>query len=183
MLLAACAPSHSASRRTARVPANATRPVHVATTSVAPTESSTAAETDTEEPIVNLLDEQYGDVAAVDTQEGVASYYHDSLAGNLTANGERYRLNAFTCAHRVLPFGTVVRVTRLDGSERSVVVRVNDRGPFGSRSRIIDLSKAAARSIGLIRDGIARVRLDILEMGDGARGDENHQPRRRRRRR
>jgi rare lipoprotein A len=108
-----------------------------------------------------------GDAAAVRpqagaVQEGQASWYSDSLAGNSTASGEPYDPQALTGAHRTLPFGTRVRVTRLD-NERSVEVRINDRGPFGRRSRIVDLSRAAAEQLEMIRAGVVRVRLEVLE--------------------
>lgn len=96
-------------------------------------------------------------------QEGRASYYSDTLAGNPTASGEPYDPAALTAAHRTLPFGTRVRVTRLD-DERSVEVRINDRGPFGRRDRIIDLSRAAAERLGMIRAGVIRVRIEVLEL-------------------
>jgi rare lipoprotein A len=92
-------------------------------------------------------------------QIGTASYYHDSLAGNLTANAERYDPRAFSAAHRTLPFGSVVDVVRRDG--RSVRVRVNDRGPYVD-GRIIDLSRQAAESLGMIRAGIVEVALYLV---------------------
>lgn len=93
-------------------------------------------------------------------EAGLASYYHDNLNGNKTASGERYNKNDLTAAHRTLKFGTKVCVTN-PGNSQSVVVRINDRGPH-VKGRIIDLSRAAARQIGLIRAGKARVRLQIL---------------------
>lgn len=95
-------------------------------------------------------------------QEGKATWYSDSLAGNRTANGERYDPRAMTAAHRTLPFGTRVRVTNLRNG-RSVVVRINDRGPFGRRERIIDMSRAAAESLGMIRAGVVPVRVEVIE--------------------
>lgn len=95
-------------------------------------------------------------------QRGLASYYSNSLAGNRTASGERYRPNDMTAAHRTLPFGTVVRVTRVadDGQVGpSVIVRINDRGPFGRGKRIIDLSYAAARELGILRAGVVMVEI------------------------
>jgi rare lipoprotein A len=92
--------------------------------------------------------------------EGEASYYGAELAGNRTASGERFNPAAFTCAHRSLPLGSMVRVTNV-ANGRSVVVRVNDRGPF-AHSRIIDVSLAAAREIGLVRAGRGQVRLDLV---------------------
>jgi rare lipoprotein A len=94
-------------------------------------------------------------------QEGQATYYSDALAGHATASGERYDPHALSAAHRTLPFGTDVRVTRID-SGRSVVVRINDRGPFGNERRIIDLSRAAAEQIDMIRAGVVPVRLEVL---------------------
>ena len=79
------------------------------------------------------------------SEDGVASYYHDSLNGNLTANGEVYRSHRRSCAHKTLPFGTVLIVTNNE-NDKSVVVRVNDRGPF-IEGRDIDLSRRAAESI------------------------------------
>jgi rare lipoprotein A len=90
---------------------------------------------------------------------GVASYYGKEYQGKKTASGEIYDSNKMTAAHRTLPFGANVRVTDLSSS-RSVVVRVNDRGPF-ARGRIIDLSLAAARKLGIIRAGKATVKLEI----------------------
>ncbi|MDH1007750.1 septal ring lytic transglycosylase RlpA family protein [Pseudomonas nicosulfuronedens] len=92
--------------------------------------------------------------------EGTASYYGKAHHGKRTASGERFNQNALTAAHRTLAFGTRVRVTNLDNG-RSVVVRINDRGPFG-RGRIIDVSKAAAEQLNMLRSGTARVRLEGL---------------------
>ncbi|MBD9502972.1 septal ring lytic transglycosylase RlpA family protein [Pseudomonas sp. PDM23] len=92
--------------------------------------------------------------------EGTASYYGKAHHGKRTASGERFNQNALTAAHRTLPFGTRVRVTNLDNG-RSVVVRINDRGPFG-RGRIIDVSKAAAEQLNMLRSGTAPVRLEGL---------------------
>jgi rare lipoprotein A len=91
---------------------------------------------------------------------GVASYYGNELAGNRTASGERFNPLGMTAAHRSLPLGTKLRVTNLSNGE-DVVVRVNDRGPF-AKSRLIDLSLGAAREIGMVRTGTARVTVEIL---------------------
>lgn len=93
--------------------------------------------------------------------EGKAAYYGDSLAGNRTANGDVYDPRGFTAASRTLPFGTLVRVVRVDNG-RSVVVRINDRGPFGDERRIIDLSRAAAEQLDMIRAGVIDVRVEVL---------------------
>jgi rare lipoprotein A len=92
--------------------------------------------------------------------QGEASYYGNELAGNRTANGERFNPHALTAAHRSLPMGTKLRVTNL-ANGRSVIVRINDRGPF-VRSRIIDVSLGAAREINMVRSGKAQVKLEIL---------------------
>ena len=91
---------------------------------------------------------------------GRASWYGPGFHGRLTANGERYNQYAFTAAHRYLRFGTRVRVTNLNNG-RSVVVRINDRGPF-VRDRVIDLSAAAASSLNMIHSGVAPVRVTVL---------------------
>ncbi|MBE9018072.1 septal ring lytic transglycosylase RlpA family protein [Chroococcidiopsis sp. CCALA 051] len=91
---------------------------------------------------------------------GVASWYGPGFHGNRTANGETYNQNALTAAHKSLPFGTRVRVTHA-GTGRSIVVRINDRGPYIG-GRIIDLSAAAARVLGMAGSGVAPVRVEIL---------------------
>jgi rare lipoprotein A len=93
-------------------------------------------------------------------QIGTASYYAKKFIGNKTANGERYN-NSLTAAHRTLPFNTMVKVTNI-ANDRSVVVRINDRGPF-TKKRIIDISELAAREIGLIRSGVGKVRLEVVK--------------------
>jgi rare lipoprotein A len=93
-------------------------------------------------------------------QVGVASWYGNEFHGRPTSSGEIFDTNDLTAAHRALPFGTYVMVSNLE-NDRSVVVRINDRGPF-VRGRIIDLSYAAARALGLVGPGTARVRLDVL---------------------
>lgn len=93
-------------------------------------------------------------------ETGIASYYHPNLAGRKTANGEIYDPRKLTAAHKTLPFGTIVEV-RSKKTGRSVVVRINDRGPF-SKKRIIDLSNAAAEQMNMIRAGIIDVELRIL---------------------
>jgi rare lipoprotein A len=92
--------------------------------------------------------------------QGEASYYGNELAGNRTASGERFNPSALTAAHRSLPLGTKLRVTN-KANGRSVLVRVNDRGPF-ARSRVLDLSLAAAREIRMVGAGKAQVTLEIL---------------------
>ncbi len=96
----------------------------------------------------------------LDGPEGLASYYAEKFSGRKTASGEIYRPEAMTAAHRTLPFGTRVKVTRLDNGA-SVTVRVNDRGPW-KKGRVIDLSREAAKQIGLMKAGVARVKLEIV---------------------
>ncbi len=98
-----------------------------------------------------------------DTDEGLAAYYADSLHGNKTASGEKYDKNALTAAHRTLPFGTIVRVTNLV-NRRTVEVRINDRGPYAGRHRIIDLSRKAAERLDMIRAGVVGVRIEIISL-------------------
>lgn len=92
--------------------------------------------------------------------EGVASWYGRGFQGHRTASGERFDRRDLTAAHRTLPFGSRVRVTDVT-SGRSVVVRINDRGPF-AQDRVIDLSYEAARELGILAQGFAQVRLEKL---------------------
>ncbi|MCL5671454.1 MAG: septal ring lytic transglycosylase RlpA family protein [Acidobacteria bacterium] len=100
----------------------------------------------------------------VQGQEGIASWYGHPFDGRRTSDGEIYNMHAMTAAHRTLPFGTMVRVHDLENGQ-SVVVRINDRGPF-VEGRIIDLSYAAAQAMHMT--GTALVRLQILNLGAGA---------------
>jgi rare lipoprotein A len=101
------------------------------------------------------------------TQTGLASWYGPNFHGKTTANGERYNMLALTAAHRSLPFGTYVRVSNL-ANGRTLVVRINDRGPF-VRGRILDLSYAAAKILDITRAGVVKVRLRIMDPEEGAR--------------
>ncbi|NJK40926.1 MAG: septal ring lytic transglycosylase RlpA family protein [Acaryochloridaceae cyanobacterium SU_2_1] len=105
-------------------------------------------------------------VAAVSSSSGYqfsgeASWYGPGFHGNYTANGERFNQYGLTAAHKTLPFGTQVKVTNLYNG-RSVVVRINDRGPF-TPGRVIDLSQGAAQAIGVINSGVAPVKVDVLK--------------------
>ncbi len=93
-------------------------------------------------------------------QYGKASWYGDKEHGNRSASGEIFNRYAYTAAHKELPFGTVVRVTNLE-NRKQVEVRINDRGPH-VKGRVIDLSYAAAKSIGLVRSGVAKVKIEVL---------------------
>jgi rare lipoprotein A len=104
---------------------------------------------------------RYANATVLQVQRGKATYYGDALAGRSTASGEPYDPRAFTAAHRKLPFGSVVRVT-VEATGATVYVRINDRGPFAGRGRIIDVSRAAAEQLRLIRPGVLDVRLEVL---------------------
>jgi rare lipoprotein A len=97
------------------------------------------------------------------TEQGIASWYGAKYHGRATASGERYDMHAMTAAHPTLPFGVVVEVTNLK-NDRHVRVRINDRGPF-RKGRIIDLSYAAARKLGMVHQGLAEVRVRVVDPG------------------
>ena len=97
--------------------------------------------------------------------EGMASYYGKGFHGRRTASGQRFNQHALTAAHRSLRFGTRVRVTNLR-NRKSVVVTINDRGPY-AKGRIVDLSRAAAQHLGMIKSGVARVRLKVVGYSGG----------------
>lgn len=109
-------------------------------------------------------------IDTISEQEGKASFYHDSFQGSETSNGENYDKDDFTAAHRTIPFNTYLLVKNKTNN-KSVVVRVNDRGPF-RKSRVIDLTKSAAKKIGMVPFGVVPVKidkltyLDLLQMSD-----------------
>ncbi len=115
-------------------------------------------------PVVAPTAEQQGKYRQGQVLTGRASFYGPGFHGKKTANGEIYNQNALTCAHRELPFGTVLEVTYKKTGQK-VRVRVNDRGPY-KHGRIIDLSVAAARRIGLYNDGTGEVTAKIIKMGE-----------------
>jgi len=102
---------------------------------------------------------------AAPTGTGMASWYGERFHGRRTASGEIFDMRALTAAHRTLAFGSIVRVTEVHSGE-SVDVRINDRGPASS-ARVIDLSYAAARKLGMLRRGVARVELTVIGRGRG----------------
>lgn len=95
---------------------------------------------------------------------GKASYYADKFHGRLTSNGEVFHQDSLTCAHRTLPFGTLLKVTNKDNG-KEVVVRVNDRGPFIG-GRIVDLSRCAAKRLGMLKQGVAQVEVKEIQNPD-----------------
>ncbi|HYG17528.1 MAG TPA: septal ring lytic transglycosylase RlpA family protein [Ohtaekwangia sp.] len=102
-------------------------------------------------------------------QTGKASFYADKFEGHPTASGEKYRHNKLTGAHKTLPFGTKVRLTNL-GNNQTVEVTINDRGPW-VEGRIIDVSKSAAEQLGFVSQGLAEVKLEVIDPGDGKTSD------------
>lgn len=97
-----------------------------------------------------------------DSEHGIATWYGEQYQGHRTASGESFDKNALTAAHKTLPMNSIVQVTNLANGQ-SVSVRINDRGPYG-KGRIIDLSEAAARKIGLVQDGMGEVELHVLSL-------------------
>ncbi|OGB99584.1 hypothetical protein A2V82_11255 [candidate division KSB1 bacterium RBG_16_48_16] len=95
------------------------------------------------------------------TEKGMASFTADEQHGQLTASGERYNMRELVAAHPLLPFGTIVKVTNLENG-KSVQVRINDRGPF-VKSRIIDLSFAAAKQLGFVEKGTVQVQIEVVD--------------------
>jgi rare lipoprotein A len=95
-------------------------------------------------------------------ESGLASWYGEERQGKLTANGEVFDMNGLTAAHRELPMGTKVKVTNLK-NKRSVVLRINDRGP-GIAGRVIDVSMAAAKSLGFLRSGVVPVEVEVVSL-------------------
>lgn len=120
--------------------------------------TAVASETITPPPVVRL---EFAN--PIEEIRGIASFYSDAFDGHTTANGETYDMHALTACTNALPFESVVRVVNLR-NHRSVVVRVNDRGLLFP-GRVIDLSYAAAEKIGMMRSGIAPVRIDVLSLG------------------
>ena len=130
-----------------------------------PSFESAFAEVD--QPVIDTLEAGAVDLAGIEPAAepparelgaGVASWYGRQFAGRKTANGERFDPGQYTAAHRTLPFGSRVRVSR---GGKSVIVRINDRGPFHG-NRVIDLSQAAAAELGLINDGSGQVQLALI---------------------
>ena len=119
------------------------------------------------EPVLPPLPSEMPEIPEVDVERvisrstGMASWYGPGFHGRRTANGERFNQNAMTAAHRSLPFNTRVRVTNKNNG-RSVVLRINDRGPF-IRGRIIDVSVGAAKKLGMYSSGVAPVKVEVLD--------------------
>jgi rare lipoprotein A len=119
-----------------------------------------AEKTTPPEPSPNPEIEVNPDTKPLLVETGIASWYGAPYHNRRGSNGEIYDMNAMTAAHRTLPLGSIVRVTSLD-SDKSAIVRITDRGPF-IEGRIIDLSQAAAKQLGLVRRGTGKVRVEVL---------------------
>lgn len=163
-LVAGCAESPAITAKVADVAPHAERPQAIAT---APTRSEVDGAALTPEPLTDSPTQADKSPSTDDHahaarfwQSGVASWYGRVFQGRRTASGERYDAHALTAAHRTLPLGSYVRVTAV-GSARSVVVRINDRGPY-TRGRVIDLSYAAAAALGLQRAGTLPVKIESI---------------------
>lgn len=102
-------------------------------------------------------------------QTGKASFYADKFEGSMTASGEKYKHSKLTAAHKSLPFGTKVKLTNL-ANNQTVEVVINDRGPY-VEDRIVDVSRAAAEQLGFVNNGLAEVRLEVIDAGDGKTSD------------
>jgi peptidoglycan lytic transglycosylase len=107
--------------------------------------------------------EVHASTVAVKEETGTAVFYSDKLVGRPLTSGEKYDKNALTAAHRTLLLGTMVKVTNLKNN-KSVVVRINDRGPHGPKTEIIDVSGRAAQELDMIKDGRAKVKLEVVEV-------------------
>jgi rare lipoprotein A len=144
------------------------------------TGASACASRSTPAPTPSDTETRARDERPVRVLRGKAVWYGGKWHGRRTASGERFNKHAMTAAHRSLPLGTRIRVINLD-NDRSVILRVNDRGPYGrDRSRIVDVSEAAARRLGFRDRGWVRVRVEVLR-DRGPRRARETPPRRRRR--
>ncbi len=117
--------------------------------------------TDRNSPSIGTVPKSKMPIPVGEVQDGVASYYGDDFDGKMTASGTIYNQNQLTAAHRTLPFGSKVKVVNQKNG-RQVIVEINDRGPFKD-DRIIDLSTAAAQEIDMIKDGITKVELVVIQ--------------------
>jgi len=111
----------------------------------------------------SIIDTLHNLSNAIESVTGFASFYADDFDGKKTSNGETYNMYELTAAHKTYPFNTMIRVVNL-ANNRSVIIRINDRGPF-IEGRIIDLSLGAATQLGMDKTGIQKVRLEIIEWG------------------
>lgn len=118
--------------------------------------------------LAGCASERYARPSQGEVQRGLASWYGPKFHGRPTASGEIYDMHGLTAAHRELPLGTVISVKNLD-NDKTVQVRVNDRGPF-VRGRVLDLSYGAAQELGMVELGLAKVEIRVVSVGEGAGG-------------
>jgi rare lipoprotein A len=111
--------------------------------------------------------ESYEDAVPLDFFTGIASYYADKYDGKRTSNGEVYDMNGLTAANKDLPFDTIVRVINLE-NQKSVILRINDRGPL-KKGRILDVSLEAAKRLEMIGKGSVKVQVEVLKYGENAK--------------
>jgi rare lipoprotein A len=97
--------------------------------------------------------------------KGISSFYAEDFHGKLTANGEVYDMYGLTAAHKTMPLNTICRVTNLS-NDKSLILRINDRGPY-VKGRILDCSYGAAKKLGFVNDGTTKVKIEVIEWGDG----------------
>ncbi|MGF6148840.1 RlpA-like protein precursor [Kingella potus] len=154
------APPAAAAPRAAAAAASAAQQAAAAPAAKKSSASQTAAKKNTKADRAAKSDKAKSDKAAKFSQTGKASWYGPGFHGRKTANGERFDMNTLTAAHRTLPISSRVRVTNL-ANGKSVVVRINDRGPYHG-NRVLDLSKAAAQELGFIRTGTAQVKIEQI---------------------
>ena len=107
----------------------------------------------------------FAQVKVGSVERGLASFYSDKFHGSTTAYGEKYNKNVLTAAHKTWPKGTIIKVTRTDNN-KSVIVRINDKGPY-RKGYVIDLSRKAAETVDLIEDGTAAVKVEIVQTAGG----------------
>jgi rare lipoprotein A len=117
-------------------------------------------------PLVGTAQSPPGSIlATTEPVKGICVYYNDKFQGHVAASGEKYDKEALTAAHRTLPFDTMVKVTNLENN-KSVVVRVNDRGPQGgSKAKIIEITSRAAKEIDMIKKGKVQCQMEVVETG------------------
>lgn len=132
----------------------------VAAMSAANSDFAWCQETESEPALEPIEEPAKPSEERVQAETGLAAYYHGAFQGRRTANGESFDHNGLTAAHKTLPFGTLVRVINLTNL-RSVIVRVNDRGPL-QKNRIIDLTRRAASALGFLARGMTSVKIEIL---------------------
>lgn len=114
----------------------------------------------------NNATESDSNLEVLHTEYGLITFYADEFHGKKTANGEIFDMNKLSAAHIKFPLNTIIRVTNLKNS-KSVIVRINDRMPMNDKGRILDVSKATAKKLDFINDGVVKAKIEVLKWGDG----------------